>query len=52
MPIIVGQLLVIVFTALQPATSSWTGKAEAPIDGDTLRIRDENDKLHKVRIQG
>jgi endonuclease YncB( thermonuclease family) len=52
MPTIVGQLLVLVATALQPATTSWTGKAEAPIDGDTLRIRDENDKLHKVRIQG
>ena len=52
MPTIVSQLLIIVATALQPDTTSWTGKAEAPIDGDTLRIRDENDKLHKVRIQG
>ncbi len=52
MPTIVGQLLVLVATALQPTAPPWTGKAEAPIDGDTLRIRDENDKLHKVRIQG
>jgi endonuclease YncB( thermonuclease family) len=52
MPTIVGQLLVLVATALQPASTTWVGKAEAPIDGDTLRIRDENDKLHKVRIQG
>ena len=52
MPNYVGQLFVIVATALQLAPTSWTGKAEAPIDGDMLRIRDENDKLHKVRIQG
>lgn len=52
MPAIVGQLLVLVVSALQPSAITWSGKAEAPIDGDTLRIRDENDKLHKVRIQG
>lgn len=52
MQTIVGQLLVLVATAFQPAAPNWTGKAEAPIDGDTLRIRDQNDRVHKVRIQG
>lgn len=47
-----ARLLVVCAAALQPAATTWTGKAESPIDGDTLRIRDENDKLHKVRIQG
>jgi len=52
MPAIIGRLLIVVATALQPAATTWTGKAEAPIDGDTLRIRDQQDKLHKVRIKG
>ena len=58
MPAIVGHLLIVVVAALQPAAATlqpaaatWIGKAEAPIDGDTLRVRDEQDKLHKIRIQ-
>ncbi len=58
MPAIIGHLLIVVAAlqpaaaSLQPAATNWTGKAEAPIDGDTLRVRDEQDKLHKVKIQG
>ena len=59
MPAIVGHLLIVVVAALQPAAATlqpaaatWIGKAEAPIDGDTLRVRDEQDKLHRIRIQG
>jgi endonuclease YncB( thermonuclease family) len=48
-----GRLFIVFAAALQPAAPApWIGKAEAPIDGDTLRVRDQTDKLHKVRIQG
>jgi endonuclease YncB( thermonuclease family) len=47
-----ARLLVVCAAALQPAATTWTGKAESPIDGDTLRVRDHNDKLHRLKIQG
>jgi len=30
----------------------WRGKVESAIDGDTLRVRDADDKLQRVRILG
>ena len=30
----------------------WRGKVESAVDGDTLRVRDADDKLQRVRILG
>lgn len=49
---LLGHVVMLLVAALQPGSESWTGKAEAPLDGDTLRVRDTNDRLHKVRILG
>lgn len=49
---LLGRILFVVATALQLGGERWTGRAEAPVDGDTLRVRDTNDRLHKVRILG
>lgn len=48
----VGRLCLMAATALQPAGDVWRGKAESAVDGDTLRVRDGDDRLQKVRILG
>ena len=47
-----GRVVIVILATLQPGNERWTGRAEAPIDGDTLRVRDAAEKLHKVRILG
>lgn len=49
---LLGRVTILLLAALQPGAEQWRGKAEVPIDGDTLRIRDSDDRLHKVRILG
>jgi len=49
---ILGPFLILVATAWQGDGTTWTGKAEAPIDGDTLRVRDQGGRVRKVRILG
>jgi endonuclease YncB( thermonuclease family) len=49
---ILGTILIFVATAWQGDGATWTGKAEVPIDGDTLRVRDQGGRVHKVRILG
>ena len=48
----VGRLCLMAATALQPAADVWRGKVESVVDGDTLRVRDGDDRLQKVRILG
>ena len=49
---IAGPILLFFAVAFQGNSTTWKGKAEAPFDGDSLRVRDEADRVHKVRILG
>jgi len=49
---ILGPVLIFITMGVQGDSATWKGKVEASIDGDTLRIRDDKDIVHKVRILG
>lgn len=38
--------------ALLADERKWTGRATTPVDGDTLRVRDADDVVQKIRILG
>lgn len=46
------QILLLLTAAWQSGADRWTGKAESPVDGDTLRVRDSKDVVRKIRILG
>ena len=48
----VAGLTLMVVAALQPAAETWTGRVVGAADGDTLRVRGEDDVVRKVRIFG
>lgn len=47
-----ARLGLLLMAAMQPAEGTWTGRVAGAVDGDTLRVRDEDDVIHKVRIFG
>jgi len=49
---ILAGVAVLCMSALAAADETWSGRVAGAVDGDTLRVRDVNDVIRKVRIFG